>query len=324
MSVKVAKNRLIDSSLKGFYQYLSSGILGFRVLGERLIDEAENAQAFRQTDKLEELSSILCNFPLREYRPIGQYYLAWCSCRKNQGAVQTFEQVIETSTRYRARALLDLGTSIAGKGEFNSALKYYQQAIRYAHDHRALTQAIRSVAAVKGIEGFHNQALKDFERIAPIVRHSPPIEKYQYLNSLAVELKEVGRITEARNMCRIVLASPYAFAYPEWHQTAEELRGPNRSFAVIDPSPAKIGKLLTMPVTEPVAPVKQDRPAPVVSLQDWKEKMVKQPNGDDKPKNEKDLFFEAMEIFSSTKISEKKKREMLEAIKKIASQPDKD
>ncbi len=151
MSVKVAKSRFITSSLKGLYKYLTYHLSSFQALGERLIHEAENAQAFRQTEKLEELGLILSHFPVKEYRLAGQYYLSWCLCRKGEGAREKLEHIIENSTRYRARALIDLGTIEAGAGNFDIGLKHYAQAVKYTPDIRALSQAMRSIAAVKGL-----------------------------------------------------------------------------------------------------------------------------------------------------------------------------
>ena len=47
-----------------------------------------------------------------------------------------------------------------------------------------------------------------------------------------------------------------------------------------------MGKLLSMPEPERVETALQDRPARVLSLQDWKKKMGKDNNGEDKtPEN---------------------------------------
>ena len=51
---------------------------------------------------------------------------------------------------------------------------------------------------------------------------------YDYLDNLAVELCEVGRLEEARNISQIVLASPFAPAYPEWSETSDEIAGRGR------------------------------------------------------------------------------------------------
>ena len=58
----------------------------------------------------------------------------------------------------------------------------------------------------------------------PLARYSQPHLYFVYLNSLAVELGEAGRKYEARNIIRHVIASPFAFAYPEWRETGEDLR----------------------------------------------------------------------------------------------------
>ena len=47
---------------------------------------------------------------------------------------------------------------------------------------------------------------------------------FDYLNSLAVELGEVGRKYEARNVIKHVLESPFTIAYPEWLETADDLK----------------------------------------------------------------------------------------------------
>src|ERR1051325_4080194 len=56
-----------------------------------------------------------------------------------------------------------------------------------------------------------------------MVCHTTPKVYYDYLNSYTVELTEAGRLEEAQNICRVILASPYAFAYPEWRETEQDL-----------------------------------------------------------------------------------------------------
>jgi len=55
-----------------------------------------------------------------------------------------------------------------------------------------------------------------------VSRFYPPIY-YNPLNGFAVELLEVGRIAEARNVCNIVLASPVAAAYPACRETSMDI-----------------------------------------------------------------------------------------------------
>jgi tetratricopeptide (TPR) repeat protein len=329
MSVKVANSRFIPSSFKGLYRCLTHHLSSFQALGERLIHEAESAQAFRQTERLEEIGSILSNFPIKEYRLIGQYYIGWSISRKGHDAQRLFEQVVEESTTYRARALIDLGSRQARKGDFNSSISYYTEALRYSHNPYTIIQAERSIAAAKGVEGYHDKALKDLERIAPLIRYSPPIERYQYLNSLAVEFAEVGRIEEAQNVCKLVLASPMAFAYPEWRETGQDLalRGykSRSSVRVIKAFPRN---LVYMPKREPSdTPIQSNSgPAPVQSIEKWKEeKMVKEPTEDDEniqEMDEKDLFLKLVQISTQDGITRKELFEIVEHAIKVTSKKD--
>ncbi|MFL6275544.1 MAG: hypothetical protein ACJ74G_10055, partial [Blastocatellia bacterium] len=79
---------------------------------------------------------------------------------------------------------------------------------------------------VRSIYGDHRQALADLERLFPIVgaiaKHCPAFY-YEFLNSYAIELGEVGRLVEAQNVSAITLASPFAAVYPEFAQTRDEL-----------------------------------------------------------------------------------------------------
>ncbi|MFP5260513.1 MAG: hypothetical protein ACLGJB_01240 [Blastocatellia bacterium] len=204
---------------------------------------------------------------------------------------EKFEQIVEQSKTHRATALIDLANIDFDKGDFVSALKNCIEATKHAGSLSTVLKAVRSITILKSLEGNHQQALKDLERIYPLIKCASPIVRYQYLNSYAVELGETGRIEEAQNVCRITLASP--FAYPEWRESGQDLalrgyksRSPVR---VIRAFPVN---LAYMPEREP-----SDTPvhsaifgsAPVVGLKEWKEdKMVKEPDGDDELKTTSD------------------------------------
>jgi hypothetical protein len=99
------------------------------------------------------------------------------------------------------------------------------------------TQLITAI--FRSVEGDHEGALRHLENLQPLVRllapHQPLIS-YIYINSLAVELSEVGRLGEAQRLSEIAVRSPYAHAYPEWLETYDEIRA-NRRRA----SPAIVG-----------------------------------------------------------------------------------
>lgn len=123
-------------------------------------------------------------------------------------------------------------------------------------------------------------------RLARAVGLSYPPIYYIYLNSLAVEMIEVGRLEEARNLSNIVLATPYTNAYPEWRETGADLavRGYRSPRSVLS-FPQKISpqNLLHLPEREHTERVRRNpfhQPRDVTRLEDWKKKMVKETNGD--------------------------------------------
>jgi len=224
MSVTVANSRFINSSLRAaFYQQLLSRVSDFRELGKRAVGEAERATNFRNTTRLEELTIVLSNIPIPEYQLIGQYYLGVSDYFKGESKQSLFENIVEKSQTYKAQAFITLAALEARKGDFASELKLLTQALQYAKTPSLALESLRGIAIVKAKEGFHQHSLEDFERMLPLIKFGNAHSYFQYLNSYAVELAEFGRIEEAQNVCRITLASPFAFAYPEWRETGQEL-----------------------------------------------------------------------------------------------------
>ena len=211
--------------------------------------------------------------------------------------------------------------------------------MKYANDLPTRIDLARGMAVVKAKEGFHAHALKDLENLIPLLRFAEPHTYYDCLNSLSVELGEAGRIEEAQKVCRIVLASPYAFAYPEWRETANEiaLRG-YKSRSVItfrqqefkqqqpdNPKPENVFRLPEPKLTD--TPMKSESgPAPVLSYMEWVEKMVKEPNGDDeKIKNaekmsEQDMVLELIGMLTGGEADEEQIRKLYKSALKIFSE----
>jgi hypothetical protein len=194
------------------------------------------------------------------------------------------------------------------------------------------------VAVVKGMEGDHRGAVADLEGLLPAVRAVSlfqPQFLYDYFNSLAVELCEVGRFEEAQNVSRIVLASPYIHAYPEHRETWEEIqvRGGRvpRSVVAFSGKAPKADNITRLPVQEAggvfvssrLAPERMKQPARVLSYMDWKKNMVKQPEDtphDQKPSKEltpRQMLLRIMEITSAKEVSDEELREILDALEKI-------
>ena len=320
MSKQTDTSLFIVSSLPRLYQVLFSGIEDYKVLGCRIVKEIKLAHAFRQTERVRELASILINTPIKEHKLIARYYLVWCECRRQNFQSLTLERIIEQTQTYKAQALLTRGTFDVYQGRPESALHFYNEALIYSCNLPEFISVSLAISQLKGIEGFNESALRDLEYLAPFLKHADARLYYGFLNSYAFELGRVGRKYEARNVIRHVLASPFINAYPEWRETADELQSPNRSFAVLNPTRQRMGKILSMPVIEPAESVEQDRPARILNLEEWKKKMVKD-DPQEKP-NEKQMVVQLMNLLTSDRVTYDQLCKIMAYAEKVASEPE--
>ena len=302
-------------SYGGFYQRVAAGLIKgvhqeqvFREVGDRLVALAKQAHAFRKMDVLEEVSHELVSLPLpRSYETVGRYYQAVCIQRFGLGnmreAASLLEDVADNAPApYRVQAIISLGANSRHQFDTRSALSLYCEASRLAsrsglYNSSAAIQTPRMMAVISSEEGNHRRAIVLLENLFPLahyIRSSQPHVYYDYLNSLAVELGEVGRLEEAEHFSQIVLASPFAPAYPEWRETSNEieLKGwrPSRSVVGFTRTP-EASNIVRLPASNSldqrgsIGPVAPGSPATVLSMQQWKKKMTKQSNGD--PQDEK-------------------------------------
>jgi tetratricopeptide (TPR) repeat protein len=254
---------------QSYYQRLIYALLsrrlstteGFQALGRQFAEIARHAYFARQMDAVEQASLVMLALPIsKELKAVALYYQAICTWRRGHAdeARHTLERVIEEAPPdYRARALLTMGTTYCGQDQVEAALAFYLAAGRAAGEHDLLTfaESQKMIAVVRSIHGDHRQALDDLEQLFPLVRaigkHHPAIY-YGFLNSLAVELGEVGRLDEANAACAIALASPFSAIYPEIVQTRDEIAA-KRTTAT--PS------IVAVSITPEPVPVRLVRPA---------------------------------------------------------------
>ena len=356
-SSKVLADLHNASGTDEFYQQIAQWLLksisteqAINGLGRRLIAIAHRAFTFRQIEIVEQASQMLMSLPLSDqYRSIGLYYHSLNLRRQGQvaEAQTTLEGLVDrVSVQYRGRVIMSLAGLATDRGDFQSALPLYIEAGRAAYDKNwrdwftCLTTQ-RMLSVIKGVDGNHSGALADLESLFPIARTIGrwyPNEFYNYLNSLAIELGEVGRLEEASNVCKIVLASPLLSAYPEWRETWDDIQvrryRTSRSVLLLNHSALNIDNIVRLPLAErdeDASPEKSYRSpfhqqASVTVLKAWKEgKMVKEPNGDEKKDEEmddRDVFMEIMRLSSQQGMSSKRLWEILEAVRKVTSKPD--
>jgi len=257
------------------------------------------------------------------------------------------EPVTESAPpRYRARALISLGANSFYKGDYGFALSAYREASRFVShsgllDPYATVHTQKMVAVINSLEGNHRNALALLENLFPLTRSMRswhPHAYYDYMNSLAVELCEVGRLEEAKNVSQIVIVSPLAAAYPEWRETREEieLRGHRapRSVVAFTQRLPEAGNVVRLPAPEiddsartlesvPGDPKPSGR---VLSLLDWKKKKMPEKSNGGSQRNYqemsgRELLLKIMELTAESDITDYKLLRIVEAIETILSAP---
>lgn len=309
-------------------------------VAQHLSELAHHADNMRRHDITRQASHLLLALP-EPFNHIGEHYEARRLQREGKiaEAVSLFSYVAERAPlRFRARATQFLGRTLHGEGRCEEAIPYYLEATRIASsgnwcDVDTVMTATQNLAVIKSSAGDHHAALADLERLFPLVRAAAGAYKYHhYLNSLAVELGEVGRIEEAQNICKAVLASPYAAAYPEWRVTSDEINlkaYKSRSTVSFSqrPAPNNLVYLPERPSSQPGALSPLQQPGSVTELSDWKRKMAKEQDGkDDDPLSEEmtgqDMTMKLLELITENRYEEDKIREVLEHALTVFSRPD--
>jgi tetratricopeptide (TPR) repeat protein len=226
--------KVLSELIRGVYRKQT-----FSELGNSLVTLADHAYGLRQIDTVHKASDFLLNLPLgAEYESIGRYYQALCIYQRGASAnarVLLEQMAVTLPIRFRAKARMAISVICYESGDLQSFSMLNLEASRVAassdwRDPQTFVNAQRNLAVLKSVDGDHRGALAHFERLFPLARalgRWRPYLYYDYLNSLAVELMETGRLEEARNASKFALASPFAGAFPQWRETSDdiELRG---------------------------------------------------------------------------------------------------
>jgi tetratricopeptide (TPR) repeat protein len=219
----------------------------------RLIRLAELAYGRRDYAALEATGEALAAIPFQPAQRAGTYYRAVLHTRAGE-----LDRAAELLGDLRApRALLTLGTVEEYRGNFAEAARLHVEAMRAGRglDLFTVAGARMQLATIRAVEGDHAGALHDLQSAGPLVRLAAQAQPSLYPiwhNAVAVELGELGRVEEARPVIAVALASPIADRYPEFEQTAAELRQvePGR-VAVVVIEPQREGKPRRVSFTAP-------------------------------------------------------------------------
>ncbi|MEK6299094.1 MAG: hypothetical protein AABO41_00100 [Acidobacteriota bacterium] len=325
-----------------------------RRLATELVSTAEQAYARRQLDIVRLAGLALMDLPLaHEYRSVGLFYqtLGMSGGTENAIKARLFERLAdEASGRYRVKALLALGAGSITSSDRKAALFFLQEAMQLMTRDKAadLVTALwvnKGTAVVTGNHGDHQGALAGLQALYPLARTAGRMDAVaypDYLNSLAVELGEVGRLEEARRVSQMILASPLAPAYPEWTETLADievkLRGASRSIVTVPPVPRapslpsdSLARIVSWPGDYPqqveATPIAANHSASIVSLHDWKRRTESQSKGGTfkKPTAEEIRsmdFTEKQATITRSVYAEEVNEDLLDSILKVVCEPD--
>lgn len=295
----------------GLYHHLAVGLFkgihnseSVRRWVAKLVTIAERAYPLRQFDIVSSVGQALLDAPVaRRYESIGLFYQGLGISRSGSGDTDHARAIIERvadegTSLYRAKAMLALGV-YAMLVEDRTAPSFCSEAIRILSsesifDPMTVLRIRRMTAIVRAKDGDHAGALADLENSLPLARAAGSIEPavyHDHLNSLAVELGEVGRIEEARRVARVVVASPFVGVYPEWRETLDEIdsrtQPASRSVVTISRVPserrASPAQLISWPgdrerqITS--NPMRAKNSALIINLHDWKKKLAMKSTG---------------------------------------------
>jgi tetratricopeptide (TPR) repeat protein len=211
-------------------RYLREGIESFYI---SIAVIAAQAHAERDIEALDLASQIMLALPVsRRRKNLAHCYQSLCRTLRGEFelARERLDQLLEEEQdpRLRSRALVTKAASYFDADEIDQSLPFYVEGGRVARDCEpaGLIESMRMVAVIKSFHGDHHESLSDLENLLPIAFRISTYDPKLYpllLNSIAVELGEIGRVDEALKVSSVVINSPLASSYPEFHQAHAEL-----------------------------------------------------------------------------------------------------
>ena len=164
------------------------------------------------------------------YFEAGVFYSALALNRTSGGRAQA-EDLLRGLTEcsnvaIQSRSWLALGSNLLNDGDSSKAIITYQKANQNSDSPLTIFFTAMMSIAVKSREGDHHNALDALNSIKTLADYIGRFYHpywFHYLNGVAVELNNLNRHDEAKQVLAPVLKSPYADAYGEWEETDREI-----------------------------------------------------------------------------------------------------
>jgi len=198
--------------------------------GDRLIEQARLAFMLRENQVMEAASSAILELPLpSSLRAMGEYYSLQPNSRAPGEQRERLAKIIsEAAPGFRERVMLQYARTYLNAGDAETAAYHYSEAARASRGVDTLShlQSLRLMAVCRSISGDGSGALKDLQRLGQpmsAIQRCYPVEYFEYLNSLAVELAQAGKSREASELVFRLLATSIASRFPNWLETKSEI-----------------------------------------------------------------------------------------------------
>jgi tetratricopeptide (TPR) repeat protein len=197
------------------------------------VEVGEQAQAARSGATLAQVGRGILSLNLgRETDSIGVYYAALSLNRLGPSAYGQSNALLSevadhAPQAFRAKARVAMATNLNILGDAKGALSLYTEAAsianrcQYGASHPLFNVHLQG-AIICSADGDHRGSLASLRNMASLaheVGKQLPALLHLYYNNLAVQLVANGHVEEARRASRILLASPFLSAYPEWQRT---------------------------------------------------------------------------------------------------------
>lgn len=277
---------------------------------DQLVSLAERAFAARQYEFLGVVGQVLLDLASANTDPsVGLYYYALHLNAGGSGDLKTAEGLFERVAHegkmpFKARAMLALARNSYLGSDLKTAERHFGEAGRMlalgnTFDPVTAMWTTQGLAVMRSMDGDHCGALADLENLKPIARAAglvQPAAYYDYLNSIAVEWAQAGRLEEARHIARKTNASAYVSVYPTWRETLQDIESKSlrASQSVVPVSqipsagqdaPTQIVSWLGGSVrATDFGDRRSTRSARIINLHDWKKKLEKKSNGNTQKK----------------------------------------
>jgi hypothetical protein len=208
------------------------------------INLALAAYADRDMETVGGVGAFLIDSGSPAYAPIGKYLAGVSLIGEGNGDLERAKALLLEASdscqgKFKDRSLVSLSTVFIHTGDYTTAAKICEQ-LKQSKDSYSFIEAHISLASIRGYEGQSHKAslaYQDLYQVINRVDRSLTFLKYWFANNWAVELAEIGQVTEALRLSRFAISAPFvhrAKIFADTHQAITEKQSTKPTVSVPD------------------------------------------------------------------------------------------